>query len=115
MEHFLRNSRQPQGFRRPLFCLFLGKALVFRAKTNIADDIHLKQLMLGVLEHQSHLCPQFPHVIVFFINIFPVKTDHAAGSTQKPVQMLGQRGFSGAGMADEADKLPVGDFQVDIF
>ena len=40
---------------------------------------------------------------------------HAAGRRlQKAVHMLHQRGFAGAGMADEADELAPADRQIDV-
>jgi len=70
--------------------------------------------MLGILEYQSHLVSEFPHVISFLIYILIIIIQRAAGGFYKAIQMLDQRGLSRTGMTDDPDKLPMGNRQGNI-
>ena len=70
--------------------------------------------MLRVLEYQSHLAPQLFFLKIVIVNIFSVKINMTGGCLDQTVQMLHQRGFTGAGMSNQTDKLSVGNFQTDI-
>ena len=80
----------------------------------LSSYIRFKELMLRILEHQSHLLPESFHRVTLFINIFTVKIQFSAGSTDQTVQMLDQRRFPGSGMSDDADKFALPDIQIDI-
>ena len=70
--------------------------------------------MLRILEYQPYLTAQGLHVIAILVDIFSIIIDCAAAGTQKPVQMLDQRGLSGSGMTDQPDKLSIFDLKADI-
>ena len=66
----------------------------------------LEKLVLRVLEHQSHPEPGLPGQLFVRPDVLPVQNHAAGGGLQKTVELLHQGGFSGAGVADDADKFP---------
>ena len=98
----------------PSFHLFRGKPQIFRAEADIREYVDLKKLVFRILEHQAHLAPERLQAVALFIYIFSVIIQRSFRRLQKAVQMLYQRGFSGARVADEADEFSVLNGQADI-
>ena len=110
----LPQSHMLQRLPGPFLTFLLGKSLIFGAKTHIRQHIRLKQLMLRILEYQSHLTSQAPQRIIFFPDILPFKQYRPIGGPHQAIQQLGQRGLSTAGMTDHSHKLALGKFKVHI-
>ena len=79
-----------KGFLRLFLCLLFGKSLVHRTKAHICQHRIFKQLVLRVLEHQSHLASKRPAVIIFSPHIFSIIKDLAAGWLDQCIKMLDQ-------------------------
>ena len=94
--------------------LVFGKAHVFRAEGDIGVDSFLKQLIFRVLEHQTDAEADLAGELGVLPDVAAVKQHMAGRRLQKAVHMLHQRGFAGAGMADEADELTPADRQIDV-
>ena len=97
-----------------LLNLLLRKSLVLRSKADIREHIHLKKLVLRILKNQSDLTAQSAHVIALAVNIFSVVINRSTARLQQSVQMLDQRGFSGACVTNQSDKLSVLNLKVHI-
>ena len=111
---FFLQPHKAQRLCGSLFTFLRSKPLVLRAKAHIRQHIHLEKLMLRVLEDKPHLAAELPHIVPFRVNVFSVVKDRAAGGPYETVQMLGQCGFPGPGVADDAHKLPVRDLKADV-
>ena len=111
---FLSDPHKLQRASGPSFHLFRGKPQIFRAEADIREYVDLKKLVFRILEHQAHLAPERLQAVALFINIFSVIIQRSLRRLQKAVQMLYQRGFSGARVADEADEFSVLNGQADI-
>ena len=107
-------AHQFQRFPGSCRDLVLRKAHVLRSETHVGEDIDLEELVLGVLEHEAHFCPELLHVVALGVDVLAIVIDGAAAGPQQSVQMLDQRGLAGAGVADEAHELPVRDLKVHI-
>ena len=70
--------------------------------------------MLRILKNQSDLTAQSAHVIALAVNIFSVVINRSTARLQQSVQMLDQRGFSGACVTNQSDKLSVLNLKVHI-
>ena len=112
---FFSHANHTEGFLRPFLSLFFTAPQILRTKAHIRQHIDLKELMLRVLEHQSDFAAQFLHGKIFSIDIFSIKINLSAGRLCQSIQMLCQRGFSRTGVANETHKLPIRNFQIDIF
>ena len=67
-----------------------------------------------VLEHQTDAEADLAGELGVLPDVAAVKQHMAGRRLQKAVHMLHQRGFAGAGMADEADELTPADRQIDV-
>jgi hypothetical protein len=70
--------------------------------------------MLRVLKYEPHLAAKLLHIVIPVVDVLAVKINVTGGSLEQTVQMLHKRGFPGAGMSDDADKLSVRDLQTHI-
>ena len=87
-------SYQTQGFSGALFDLLRIQTLVFWPETDIGKNVDLKKLVLRILEYQPYPAAQGLHIIAFLVDVLPIVIDRSAGSLQKAVEMLDQRGFA---------------------
>ena len=110
---FLKPHKTQCLLRTP-FYLFLWQSEILWSETDIGKNIHLKQLMLRILKNKADLAAQRAQIIAFLVNILSIIIDGTARSLQQSVQMLDQRRFAGAGMADHTDELPVKKLQINI-
>ena len=90
----------------------LVKTHVARAICNVFVNGFFKQLILRVLEHQSHPEAHLPYFLGLCPNILSFQINMALRRLQQPVQVLDQGGLAGAGMADNPQKLPGHHFQI---
>ena len=100
---------------RLCFCFFFLHAQVLRTKTYICKHIGFKQLMLRILEYQSHLAAVLLHIVAIRINILSVKINVTGSRLDQPVQMLHQCRLTGTGMSDHTHKFTVTNFNIYIF
>ena len=70
--------------------------------------------MLRILKNKADLAAQRAQIIALLVNILSIIIDGTARSLQQSIQMLDQRRFTGAGMTDYTDKLPVQKLQINI-
>ena len=101
----LCNADKASRAQHAIADFILGESHILWAKGNISINCLFKQLILRILEYQSHLEADFTRKFCVFPDILTVKQNFPASWLQKAVQMLNQCGFSGAGMTDQADKL----------
>ena len=94
--------------------LLFGQAHVLRAEGDVGIDGLFKELILRVLHHKAHVEADLAGEFRILPDIASVKEHTAGRRLQKPVHMLHERGFAGAGMADQADKFPAADRQIDV-
>ena len=85
---------------------FLGaKPHVARPEGYVVVDGVGEQLVLGILEHESHLAAHFGGDALFR-QVAPIGQNTAARGMHKAVHMLDERGFSAAGVPRDAEELP---------
>ena len=101
----LRQAYKARGLPDTAVNLFFVQTHILGAEGNVPVDRLLKELILRVLEHQSHPEPGLPGQLLVRPDVHPVQKHLAGGGLQKAVHLLHQGGFSGACMSDNADKL----------
>ena len=70
--------------------------------------------MFRILKNQPYLKSQLPQLKSLRPHILSLKQNFPRCGPDQAVQMLDQRGFSAAGMADNPHKLSLGNFKTDI-
>ena len=87
--------------------LFFGQLQVSGAEGDVLRHRFLKQLVFRILKHQTNPKTALPCKCLIGPDILTVQQNRTGGGLQKPVEMLHQGGFTGAGMTDHTDKFPL--------
>ena len=114
LEVLLSDSDTGQGLHGTFFAGGFIQSQIPRTEHHIREHVRLKELVLRILKNKADLRAQGPLVVILFMDIFSIVEDPSLRRFQKPVQELDQRGFAGAGVADQADKLIFRDLQAHI-
>ena len=114
MQQLLAQAHKACGLTDPAVDLLLAQLHVLRAEGNILIDRLLKELILRVLKHQTHMEFCLPDAGLALPDVTAVEQDLAGGGLKQSVQMLDQGGFAGAGMAHDADILTGIDGKINI-
>ena len=107
LPQLLVHSRQRECLSGPLRTFRIRKALILRSELHISDDVRLEELILGILEDQSDLPAQLPHIVAVGIYVLAVYIYPTARRPQQTVQVLDQSRLAGAGASDDADELMI--------
>ena len=102
------------GMAHPLLQLLAAEPHVLRTKSDIGADSLLKELILGVLKHQSHAEAHIADLFGIFPNVLPCEINMTLGGLQQPVEVLYQSGFAAARVTDHTEKLARQDIKADI-
>ena len=105
-QHVLPQPNKLGGLAHPAVDLPLVQPHVFGAKGDILIDGLLKELVLRVLKHQSHLEAGLAGALLALPDIPALEEDAAGGGLEQPVEVLDEGGFARAGVADDAQVLP---------
>ena len=108
IQHIRVQADEIRRLQDPLVDLRLVQLHILRPVGDVRADGLLKELVLRVLEHKAHLGADLPCAGSRGEYLLSLHQNAAGGGLQKPVQMLDKGGFSGTGMADDADELPPG-------
>ena len=87
--------------------LLLVKSHVGGTKGDVFIYRLFKQLVLRILEHQTHLEPGHTGALGIGPDVLPLKEHLAGGGFQQAVEVLNKGGFPRAGVADDAQVLPL--------
>ena len=102
----LVQSHKGRRVPHPPVDLLRVQSHVLRSEGDVLIHRLLEQLVFRVLEHQPHLEAYVPYFLRIRPDILPLQENTPGRGLQKPVQMLYQRGFTGPGVSDHAQKLP---------
>ena len=105
-QHVLPQPNKLGGLAHPAVDLPLVQPHVFGAEGDILIDGLLKELVLRVLKHQSHLEAGLAGALLALPDIPALEEDAAGGGLEQPVEVLDEGGFARAGVADDAQVLP---------
>jgi hypothetical protein len=100
---------QTEGFEgrgHPLSDLVSGKPKIFRSESHVVGNRLPQNLGIGILKHEPY--PPTGHAGVLS-NLPAVHPDAAAAGCQQTVEMLDERGFSGAVSPGDHHPLTGGD------
>ena len=104
---------QPQRFQQVVYVQRIVAQI--RTDFHILLDIQVRDQIVH-LENIPQMLPAVQRQILFvhFPNGFPVNGDLAAVRRFNAADDVQQRGFSGTGMSDQTDKLPVSNGEIDV-
>ena len=105
LQIFLRQAGEGRRPAHPPGDLLLAQAHVFGAESDVFINRLLKQLVLRVLEHQTHRKANLADVLPLGPDILAVQQHLAAGGLQNAVEVGDQGGFAAAGGPDDAHKV----------
>ena len=91
-----------------------GEAGVFRAEGDVPVHRLLKELVLGVLKDKPDLKAHVARGLLAAVNVLPVEKHGAGCRREQPVEVLDERAFAGARVADDAHELSGGDGEINI-
>ena len=91
-----------------------GEAGVFRAEGDVPVHRLLKELVLGVLKDKPDLKAHVARGLLAAVNVLPVEKHGAGRRREQPVEVLDERAFAGARVADDAHELSGGNVKINI-
>ena len=94
--------------------LFRGEAGVFRAEGDVPIHRLLKELVLGVLKDKPDLKAHVARGLLAAVDVLPVEKHGAGCRREQPVEVLDERAFAGARVADDAHELSGGNVKMNI-
>ena len=103
----------PETFLHPLPDFFRGNSHVLRSKAHILLHYLSDDLIVRILKYHTRSLPDIPDML-FFRSIHSVHPHSPLRRIQDGIDMLGQSGFSGTVMAQDGDKFPCLNVQVDL-
>ena len=101
LQQFLRKAHHPGRFPYPAVDLLFIKPHVAGTEGDVLIHRFFKQLVLRILEHQPHLKAHLSDLLGVRPDVLSVEIDMPLRGLQQPVEMLDQRGFSGARVTDD--------------
>ena len=87
--------------------LLLVQPHVLGAEGDVLIHGLLKELVLRVLEHQAHLEPCHPGALGVGPDVLSLEEHLAGGGLEQAVEVLNEGGFARAGVANDAQVLPL--------
>ena len=88
-----------------LIDLSVGQAHVLRPEGDVPVNRFLKQLVLRILEHQTHTEADITQRLLGAVYVLPVKQNAAGRGREQSVQMLDQSAFPASGVAEDRHVL----------
>ena len=104
-EGIIVQAHEIHGFPNLLSHLFLAKALIAGTKSDILKDCFRENLVLGILEHHTHLLAGILGLSTLRADIHLINGGRALIRLQKSVQMLHQGGFTATSMTNDGHNL----------
>ena len=112
LQYCRRQSGDDRRLPHPCLYLFLRKSHVPWAESDVPGDGLLEDLVLRILEHQSHPKAYLPYFFLVRPDVLAVQQNRSLRGAEQSVQMLDQRGLSGAGVPDESHKCTGRNLQI---
>ena len=101
-------------FTHALIDLLGREAGVFRAEGNVFIHRLLKELVLGILKDEPDLKAHVARGLLAAVDILPVEEHGAGRRRDQTVEVLDERAFAGARVADDAHELSGGNVKMNI-
>ena len=101
-------------FPDPLVDLLVGELHIGGAEGDILINGLLKQLILRILEYQSHFKADVMSELFGLIDVGAIQRNRSGCRFQQTVKMLNKRGLAGTGMTNNPHQLSFRKREVDI-
>ena len=106
-QQFIAQPHELRGLLDAAGHLRIVQPHVFGAVGDVPCAGLLKQLVFGVLHHQSHQKAEVPQIFPLRPHIAAIHIDGAGGGLVQPVEMADEGGFSAAGGTHHPHEIPL--------